>query len=274
MYGITYNGITYKEIAYHQKENLFNINGDDEILCSVIAKLIAKGHDLEGLSIVAKTPLDRVLQLSSGELLFDSERSQYCRRTPLLCAAHKGKLKLVLALIAAGANIHAKEETTLKTSLHLAASSGHKDVVAALLAKGADVDAQDNLKQTPLHLAVNYGDRHIVAALIKAGANVDAQDFCGRTPLELVVKALRTEKLPVLNALIEAGAHVDMKIIQPSCYISIHTHNYFKPLIEKALIKRRLYYSPIRQAWLSAVVRTPTPLIKTATTGHPTLPSD
>ena len=57
------------------------------------------------------------------------------------------------------------------TPLHEAAGNGHAAVVLALIAAGADVNVKTDDDETPLHYAVSDGDAAAVSALIAAGAH-------------------------------------------------------------------------------------------------------
>ena len=59
--------------------------------------------------------------------------------TPLLIAAHDGRLAEVRALLAAGASVNQAMEDGA-TPLFISAQQGHLDVVKALVAAGASVD--------------------------------------------------------------------------------------------------------------------------------------
>ena len=74
------------------------------------------------------------------------------------------------ALIAAGANVNAREVTFRKTALMLAIEKGHAEAVKALIAAGADVNARDSKHNTALTLARARGQAGTVDALIASGA--------------------------------------------------------------------------------------------------------
>lgn len=82
-------------------------------------------------------------------------------------AAEIGDIAAIEALVAAGANVGAKD-THGNTSLHVAAENGHVAATEVLLAAGADARAKNNLGKTPLHLAVANGHAATIAALERA----------------------------------------------------------------------------------------------------------
>jgi len=96
--------------------------------------------------------------------------------TPLHMAAHRGQLEVVRALLAAGADVHAREGCSGTTALHWAAEAGHVDVIEALLAAGAELEVRDGWHAlTPLDWAVVvehaphlHRDRAAAAARLEA----------------------------------------------------------------------------------------------------------
>ncbi len=91
----------------------------------------------------------------------------------LIDAAINGKLKIMQALIASGANINAKNKYD-NTALTMAAKKGNLEIVQALIAAGADLDAKNATHgETALMEATKEGNLEIVQALIAAGADVN-----------------------------------------------------------------------------------------------------
>src|SRR5215467_6389382 len=73
------------------------------------------------------------------------------------------------------------------TALHYAAYKDRNDVVQLLLAAGANVNAKDRFSCTPLHYAVRWGRNKAVAeSLLGRKAKVNTKDICGETPLHWV----------------------------------------------------------------------------------------
>jgi len=85
------------------------------------------------------------------------------------------------------------------TPLHRAARIGHTKVILALIAAGAEVNARDNNGITPLHRAAFYGHTKVIEALIAAGAKVNAQDNLGDTPLNWAARNGHAEIVSLLR---------------------------------------------------------------------------
>ena len=118
--------------------------------------------------------------------------------------------------------------------LHLAAQGGHIELMAALLAAGADIDARDARGYTPLHFAICFGPREFLDPLpdlsaaaqdlgvyrlltdvprflLQQGADLNARDADhGRSPLELAQSSFEdeTDRGDVIALLEAAGKTV------------------------------------------------------------------
>jgi len=89
----------------------------------------------------------------------------FLERTPLHLAAWKGRKETTEQLIAAGADLEAKDQEGL-TPLYLAAQGGHKEIAELLIDNGADVNAKDMNGMTPLLYVPVDGHKEIVELLI------------------------------------------------------------------------------------------------------------
>ena len=81
-----------------------------------------------------------------------------------------------------------EEEAPRTTPLHEAAKEGRVDAAESLLAAGADVDARDESGRTPLPLAAWEGNTGVVELLLAKGAAANSKDYLGGTPLHAAAK--------------------------------------------------------------------------------------
>jgi len=129
--------------------------------------------------------------------------------TPLHTAvlSWKSGIETMRILLAAGANINAKDDT-LRTPLFLALARNNTERLKFLLDNVADPNAQANDGETPLHSAMTTGDLSIIELLINAGAKIEIKDNWGSTPLH---RAVYYGKVDAVKFLIEKGANPDTK---------------------------------------------------------------
>jgi hypothetical protein len=95
-----------------------------------------------------------------------------------------------------------------RTPLLEAAGLGDAARVKLLVAAGADVNARDAQGRTALLQAVKAGSAPVVALLVAARADVDAADINGLTAL---IEATRLGQEGVARSLLDAGADPDMR---------------------------------------------------------------
>lgn len=167
----------------------------------------------------------------------DANAPTHLQVTPLLLACEQGDAAVVSSLLQAGADPH-RRNVSGETPLMVAARVGEADVVAALLRHGADVNAVDeHFEQTALMQAARHGAHEVVALLLEAGAALHARTRVGPVPpfrgiggtrgegvekspergardaipggKTALLYAAREGHLPVVRALLDAGAPVD-----------------------------------------------------------------
>jgi hypothetical protein len=132
--------------------------------------------------------------------------------TPLTKAAEAGDAGSVEKLIAARADVNAKDWWGRTPLIHAFDHGVKHEIVEELVAAGADVNAHDNGGNTPLLLAVlplkSDDQILIIRELLAAHANVNAQDVGGETPL---MAAAAWGNIQVVKLLLAAGADPNIR---------------------------------------------------------------
>ncbi|XP_047100910.1 poly [ADP-ribose] polymerase tankyrase-1-like [Schistocerca piceifrons] len=121
------------------------------------------------------------------------------RWTALHLAAGRGHVAAASCLVGAGAEVDARTSRGQQTPLHWAADSGRAGVVRLLVDASADLNARDRRGQTPLHRAAERGRAEAAAELLLAGADRGARDEEGRTPLDLARKYGKQQLVDMLR---------------------------------------------------------------------------
>lgn len=122
----------------------------------------------------------------------------------------QNQLEVVNLFIKAGMDPNVAGED--KTVLLEACRRGYTEVGLALIEAGADVNAKDSYGVSCLMFSAITGSNELILKLIDKGADVNAQDSYGRSAL---IEALTTENdipLKTFQALIDAGADVNVRI--------------------------------------------------------------
>src|SRR5262249_50728660 len=115
---------------------------------------------------------------------------------PLHYAALMGAASSVRSLIAAGANVHARDHMG-RTALHRATSP---QVVRTLTAAGADVNASDTDGKTPAHRFAGATNREaLVTAALEAGADLGIPDARGQTARSLMLLHFSSQELAAMT---------------------------------------------------------------------------
>ncbi|KAK3257784.1 hypothetical protein CYMTET_33140, partial [Cymbomonas tetramitiformis] len=117
-------------------------------------------------------------------------------------AAQYGHLEVVIALIEAGASLHAHNASG-RSPLHFAADCGHAEIVDVLLQAGADTEDADPVQVRPLHVAAQGGHVTAMRLLLAAGADIHALAQGNVTALQ---SALEMQQVGAVRLLLQAGA--------------------------------------------------------------------
>lgn len=127
----------------------------------------------------------------------------------LFDAAKTGDVTKAKALIAAGADVNAKDDTGETTPLDWAARKNHLDVMELLLAHGADVRARDFYGFTPLHHAASWGSKEGVELLLARGADAnDSKNGAGQAPIHYAVGVGHED---IISVLLDHGADINAR---------------------------------------------------------------
>lgn len=108
-------------------------------------------------------------------------------------AAITGNLPAVEWAIKAGLDLNLHETDYGATPLHWAAFNKKDDIGLALIKAGADVHAVDKYGATPLHTAAMANDLTLAQALVASGADVNAKTNDGATPLDFAERKQAVE---------------------------------------------------------------------------------
>jgi len=114
------------------------------------------------------------------------------------------------------------------TALHKAAYSGAVEAVGEVLAAGADIEARDTWNKTALLLAAEMGGHRTCALLLERGADVNARNKNNMTALHYAAR------YPTLNPLTPPPhTHTPLRRLvpysEPPQPPSTHTHSTLPP---------------------------------------------
>jgi ankyrin repeat protein len=122
-----------------------------------------------------------------------------------MLAANSGQLDIVNLLLAAGAEVDAKDElgwtAMMKACYNDLQDRGYPEVVKRLIEAGADPNQRIAYGIRPLMLAAGYGEAAVCEALLAGGADVLARNDGGLTALMMVKDKFYVD---VINLLHEA----------------------------------------------------------------------
>jgi rhodanese-related sulfurtransferase len=104
--------------------------------------------------------------------------------TPLMKASHMGQSAIVRVLIAAGAQLGARNADG-NNALWLACVAGDLDVIDILIDSGIDINNRNDNGATPLMYGASSGKPGVVARLLAKGADTTPETLDGFTALDL-----------------------------------------------------------------------------------------
>jgi ankyrin repeat protein len=127
---------------------------------------------------------------------------------PLVRAAADNDLVVVKQLLFTTSNVNVRDEGTDNSALDHAVENGNCEMVQVLLAAGANVNAKDHSSRSPLMRLSDSATPELVKALLAAGAKINARDDSHETPL---MNAASDSGVEVVRLLVESGARLDRK---------------------------------------------------------------
>lgn len=125
----------------------------------------------------------------------------------ILRAAKQGEVATVRAMIKKDKSLLTARDSDGSTPLHCAAWKGHVEAVQALLDAGADINDHNQNSHwgtTPLHAAAHGNQKKVAELLVSRGADLKARNLHRRTPLQetevhnaaAVAKLLQSARAP------------------------------------------------------------------------------
>ena len=192
-----------------------NSVGASEASCEAITALLLHGAEVDAANKKGETPL--VMAVEMGKLaLVDAlvaggadvnRRNVVDDKAPLDVAAFIGNLGVLKALLGYGSRAKSVDSVGA-TALHHVAGFEAAGLVHALVDAGADVSAEDANGMAPIHYASISGSPTAIMALAQRGADNEARIKNGMTPLQL---AAECGKVSAIDALAAAGADINLR---------------------------------------------------------------
>lgn len=142
-------------------------------------------------------------EITGGVMVMVAEPSE-----PLVKAAFKDDLAEVEKLLARGADANVLDRGIDSTALAQAVAHANLKMVKALLDAGADINAEDRAGRTALMTLDEDATPDLVRALLDAGAEVKVRDDDGNSAL---AHAAARSTAEVVRRLLDAGAKINMR---------------------------------------------------------------
>jgi ankyrin repeat protein len=174
-------------------------------LVKEVRQLLDKGIDAEVRDGYMMTPLLSAASRNRAnvvKLLIRRNADVNCidilGNTALHWGCFHGCTEIVEDLVAAGANVNAREKVLEATPLMTAAASGMTREARILIGAGADPDLNDVRGMTALLIAVHFNHVELVRELLESGANCQQCNHAGKTSLMLAAEKGNREMLRLL----------------------------------------------------------------------------
>lgn len=142
-----------------------------------------------------------VNDVAIASLLALSTSDSFKLEKEMVSAAEKGDNKKIVALLAKGVSVNAKDG--LISALHAAVAYDQISTAKLLISKGANVDIRSDEQATPLFEAAANGNVKMLTLLLESGAQIEAKSAFGDTAL---FRAIGLNKVEAVEFLLMKGA--------------------------------------------------------------------
>jgi ankyrin repeat protein len=178
--------------------------------------LLDRSAEVNSPQIDGRTPLYNAASAANADAIVklllargaDPNRATANGQTPLMTAAGRGGVEAMQVLIAAKANVNAKNGAGA-TALMAAAGSRSGAAVKLLLDHGADANALTKKNESALQNAATAGVEEPVRLLLDHGAKVKVQDDRGYSAL-MYAAASETMPAGIVRLMLAKGADVNV----------------------------------------------------------------
>ncbi|XP_069111546.1 ankyrin repeat domain-containing protein 6-like [Argopecten irradians] len=126
---------------------------------------------------------------------------------PIHLASYRGYTYMLQYLIESKCDVNQTTTTLRRTALHFAVLRHKMACMLLLIAAGAQLDAKDTFSNSPCHYAADDGYCQMLDVLIRRGVNVDTLDITSKTPL---MKAVRNNKTDAVLRLLRAQCNINI----------------------------------------------------------------
>ena len=195
----------------------------------IVSELLMKGADDKILNNAQKSALHLAREENNEDVVkfLETLGDQEALNKGMLTAASKGRGRLVIGFLRAGADLQATDEegrtglSLLNIGLFVAAKEGSAENINAFIEAGANVEARDEGGETGLDIAVKRGHRAVAEAFLDHGITGYNREEClqqcdnNRARInelnKKMISAARSGDNQGVEAALEEGAEITTK---------------------------------------------------------------